>query len=103
MLDLNLPGSFRDLGKPVGALNEKRLQFFQERYEGLRHDPDTPPFHYGSHYSSAAIVLFYLVRLEPFTLLNRNMQAGFLFPCVTHSACPMYEKGPYRINVTIRS
>lgn len=35
-LDLNEPATFRDLAKPVGALNEKRLQFFLERYESLR-------------------------------------------------------------------
>jgi hypothetical protein len=35
-LDLNSPASFRDLSKPVGALNEKRLNFFLERYESLK-------------------------------------------------------------------
>ena len=35
-LDLNKATTFRDLSKPVGALNEKRLQFFRERYESLR-------------------------------------------------------------------
>ena len=50
----------------------------QERFDSLRMDPDTPPFHYGSHYSSAAIVLFYLIRLEPFTLLNRNLQVSHM-------------------------
>lgn len=35
-LDLNNPASFRDLSKPVGALDERRLQFFLERFEGLR-------------------------------------------------------------------
>ena len=33
-----------------------------------------PAFHYGSHYSAAGAVLFYLIRLEPFTRLNRNLQ-----------------------------
>ena len=28
-LDLTNPATFRDLTKPVGALNAKRLQFFQ--------------------------------------------------------------------------
>ena len=32
-LDLNNPNSFRDLGKPMGALNEKRAMKFRERYE----------------------------------------------------------------------
>lgn len=26
-------------------------------------DPDVPPFHYGTHYSAAGVVLFYLIRL----------------------------------------
>ncbi|KAF3790525.1 BEACH domain-containing protein B [Nymphaea thermarum] len=33
-------------------------------------------FYYGSHYSSMGIVLFYLLRLEPFTMLHRNLQGG---------------------------
>lgn len=32
----------------------------------------------GSHYSSAGIVLFYLIRLQPFTKLNRALQARAL-------------------------
>lgn len=31
-------------------------------------------FYYGSHYSSMGIVLSYLLRLEPFTSLHRNLQ-----------------------------
>ena len=38
-LDLNDPATFRDLAKPVGALDEKRLQFFLERFESLRVRP----------------------------------------------------------------
>ena len=38
-------------------------------------DPDVPPFMYGSHYSSAGAVLFYLIRLEPFSGLARTLQA----------------------------
>ncbi|KAK9837038.1 hypothetical protein WJX84_000368 [Apatococcus fuscideae] len=76
-LDLSSPATFRDLSKPVGALDEKRLQFFLERFDTLTADPDSlPPFHYGSHYSSAGTVLFYLVRLEPFTAMNRALQGG---------------------------
>lgn len=76
-LDLTNPATFRDLSKPVGALDAKRLSFFQERYEGMRDDPDgVPPFHYGSHYSSAGIVLFWLLRQEPFTGLARELQGG---------------------------
>lgn len=31
-------------------------------------------FYFGSHYSSMGIVLYYLLRLEPFTALHRNLQ-----------------------------
>lgn len=40
-------------------------------------DPEVPPFHYGSHYSAAGVVLFYLIRLEPFTGLNRSLQVCY--------------------------
>lgn len=81
--------TFRDLSKPVGALNKERLERLlvglccrsaaessvrvgvevrtnpnwsvcpQARYRAM---PD-PPFMYGSHYSSPGYVLFYLVRV----------------------------------------
>lgn len=45
------------------------------RYESWD-DPDVPKFHYGSHYSSAGIVLFYLLRLPPFSIENQKLQGG---------------------------
>lgn len=35
-----------------------------------------PKFHYGTHYSSAAIVLYFLIRLEPFTQHHLKLQGG---------------------------
>ncbi|XP_078683645.1 neurobeachin-like isoform X9 [Branchiostoma floridae x Branchiostoma belcheri] len=74
-LDLTLPSNFRDLSKPVGALNPKRRSFFQERYEAWD-DPDVAPFHYGTHYSTAGFVLNFLIRLEPFTTMFLNLQGN---------------------------
>ncbi|XP_021904492.1 BEACH domain-containing protein C2 [Carica papaya] len=74
-LDLANPSSFRDLSKPIGALNPDRLKKFQERYSSFD-DPVIPKFHYGSHYSSAGTVLYYLVRVEPFTTLSIQLQGG---------------------------
>ena len=71
-LDLSDASSFRDLSKPVGALNPDRLKKFQERYSSFD-DPVIPKFHYGSHYSSAGTVLYYLVRVEPFTTLFNSI------------------------------
>lgn len=79
-LDLNDPSVFRDLSKPMGALN--REEEFRARYDGLSENPDASdvltakPFHYGTHYSSAAIVLYYLMRVEPFTTHLLHLQGG---------------------------
>ncbi|XP_062098924.1 BEACH domain-containing protein B isoform X2 [Humulus lupulus] len=75
ILDFNKSSTFRDLSKPVGALDSKRFEVFEERYRSFS-DPDIPSFYYGSHYSSMGIVLYYLLRLEPFTSLHRNLQGG---------------------------
>uniref|UniRef100_H3C8C2 Neutral sphingomyelinase (N-SMase) activation associated factor n=1 Tax=Tetraodon nigroviridis TaxID=99883 RepID=H3C8C2_TETNG len=61
-LDMTNPATFRDLSKPVGALNPERLDRLLSRYTAM---PE-PRFMYGSHYSSPGYVLFYLVRVgEP--------------------------------------
>ncbi|RDY05943.1 BEACH domain-containing protein B, partial [Mucuna pruriens] len=75
VLDFNKSSTFRDLSKPVGALDTKRFEVFEDRYRSFC-DPDIPSFYYGSHYSSMGIVLYYLLRLEPFTSLHRNLQGG---------------------------
>uniref|UniRef100_A0AAQ5YQI0 Neutral sphingomyelinase (N-SMase) activation associated factor n=1 Tax=Amphiprion ocellaris TaxID=80972 RepID=A0AAQ5YQI0_AMPOC len=59
-LDMTNAATFRDLSKPVGALNKERLDRLLARYRGM---PE-PRFLYGSHYSSPGYVLFYLVRVE---------------------------------------
>ncbi|XP_072939310.1 WD repeat and FYVE domain-containing protein 3 [Epargyreus clarus] len=76
-LDLNDPATFRDLTKPMGAQSADRLEQFRKRYKEWD-DPhgETPPYHYGTHYSSAMIVCSYLVRMEPFTQHFLRLQGG---------------------------
>ena len=75
-LDLEDARNYRDLGKPMGALDPSRLEQFQERYETFD-DPTIPKFMYGSHYSTAAgVVLHFLVRVEPFRSLHIEMHDG---------------------------
>ncbi|XP_071714690.1 BEACH domain-containing protein C2-like [Rutidosis leptorrhynchoides] len=74
-LDLANPSSYRDLSKPVGALNEDRLKKFQEKFSSFN-DPFIPKYHYDSHYSTAGTVLYYLMRVEPFTTLSIRLQGG---------------------------
>lgn len=87
-LDLMDSSTFRDFSKPMGAQSPDRLLQFKKRYRKQSDihrknifklfffcrykewdDPhgETPPYHYGTHYSSAMIVCSYLVRMEPFT------------------------------------
>lgn len=78
-LDLQDPRTYRDLSKPMGALNESRLREFLDRYEsfGESGTGDLPPFMYGSHYSTmVGVVLHYLVRIQPFADLHREMQGS---------------------------
>ena len=79
-LDLNDPDTYRDFSKPMGAQNESRAMQFRDRYEALEQSYEMgdgpPPFHYGTHYSCAAYVLYYLMRLEPFSRLALSLQGG---------------------------
>jgi factor associated with neutral sphingomyelinase activation len=65
-LDLTNESSFRDLSKPIGALNEQRLEMFKKRYKDMPSELcNNQPFLYGTHYSTPGYVLFYLVRKYP--------------------------------------
>jgi len=70
-LDLNDPAVYRDLSKPIGALNPERLVMFQRR---MREMPEEishgQPFLYGTHYSSPGYVLYWLVRKTPQYMLK---------------------------------
>ena len=78
-LDLTAEQTFRDLSKPIGALNPVCKQQAMQRYEDAKEDGTFPPFHYGSHYSSAGIALHYLIRIEPYTTLAIHQQATTFF------------------------
>jgi hypothetical protein len=76
-LELSSAATFRDLAKPMGAQTPDRLKQFEKRYQEWE-DPsgETPPYHYGTHYSSAMIVASYLLRMEPFTQIFLRLQGG---------------------------
>ena len=69
-LDLNDPSNYRDLSKPIGALNPERLERLKERMNEMT----VPLFLYGTHYSTPAYVVYYLVRLVPEFMLH--LQSG---------------------------
>jgi hypothetical protein len=77
-IDLTDSRVFRDLTKPVGALNPDRLAQLLERYNDLElfGFAEAEKFLYGSHYSSPGIVLHYMIRQEPFTSMAIDLQSG---------------------------
>ncbi|KAI4150706.1 MAG: hypothetical protein LQ341_001049, partial [Variospora aurantia] len=77
-LDLSDPRSFRDLTKPMGCQTLERQADFRDRYQSFAEmgDHNAPPFHYGTHYSTAMIVTSYLIRLQPFVQSYLLLQGG---------------------------
>uniref|UniRef100_A0A671YZN7 Neurobeachin-like protein 2 n=1 Tax=Sparus aurata TaxID=8175 RepID=A0A671YZN7_SPAAU len=76
-LDLSDPRVFRDLSKPVAVLNDRNAKAVREKYESFEDPTGTiDRFHYGTHYSNAAGVMHYLIRVEPFTSLHIQLQSG---------------------------
>ncbi|ELK24974.1 Neurobeachin-like protein 2, partial [Myotis davidii] len=76
-LDLSNPAVFRDLSKPIGVVNPKHAQLVREKYESFEDPAGTiDKFHYGTHYSNAAGVMHYLIRMEPFTSLHFHSVAA---------------------------
>ena len=63
VLNLDDPTIFRELAKPIGALNPERLAEYKERYD------ETPPemerFLYGSHFSCPGYVIGFHLRNNP--------------------------------------
>ncbi|RVE75339.1 hypothetical protein OJAV_G00015710 [Oryzias javanicus] len=76
-LDLSDPRVFRDLSKPVAVQNERNAKAVREKYESFEDPTGTiDRFHYGTHYSNAAGVMHYMIRVEPFTSLHIQLQSG---------------------------
>ncbi|KAI8104506.1 hypothetical protein M9434_003061 [Picochlorum sp. BPE23] len=72
-IDLNCQDIFRDLSKPIGAINEERLKVFQQRYADMvemQMHGGEEPFLYGTHYSCPGYTLFWLVRSMPEHMLR---------------------------------
>lgn len=88
-LNLKEASTFRDLRWPMGAQNREQRDMIATKYKELEKQHKMaekegsealalamPPFHFGSHYSVAGFVLWYLMRLEPYTSLHIQLQDG---------------------------
>lgn len=67
---------FRPLEMPVGAINTMKADEAIDRFKNWEGIDMEPKFHFGSHYSNAASVIGFLIRIEPFTSLNMELQSG---------------------------
>ncbi|KAG7261873.1 hypothetical protein CRUP_016958 [Coryphaenoides rupestris] len=76
VLDLEDPAVFRDLSKPIGVANSRHAKDVQEKYDNFEDPSGIDKFHYGTHYSNAAGVMHYMIRMEPFTTLHVQLQSG---------------------------
>ena len=68
VLRLNDNSIYRNLSKPIGALNPSRLTKFINRYSQM----GEPRYLYGTHYSNPAYVIGYLFRKHPYLMLKLN-------------------------------
>ena len=73
-IDLSDSSIYRDLSKPIGALNEQRLASIREMLDDMIEEKERCL--YRMHYSSAASVIGYLIRTEPFASLHILLQGG---------------------------
>ena len=88
VLRLREASTYRDLKWPMGAQNLEQREMMHMKYDDINTmflqsqnsdvdmGPAMPPFHYGSHYSTAGFVMWYLMRSEPFTSLHVQLQDG---------------------------
>lgn len=68
---------FRNLVKTMGSLgDQERIKTFRERYEHTDDFDPVPNYHFGSHYSSPAIIMQYLIRLAPYSEGHKELQGG---------------------------
>ena len=78
-LDLRDRSVYRAMAKCMGRLgNAERQDCFQKKLESsadMKH-PGGEAYHYGSHYSNPGVVLYYLLRLQPYSRGNMLLQGG---------------------------
>ena len=77
-LDLRDPKIYRKFHLPMAAQLESQQELLIDKYEAskLLQDDGIFPYHTGSHYSTSAMIIWYLMRMEPFTSYHVWLQEG---------------------------
>ncbi|KAK8841149.1 hypothetical protein M9Y10_027349 [Tritrichomonas musculus] len=73
-IDLSDPSVYRDLAIPIAAHGEQRLKWMREKMD--QSISEETRYLFGAFYSSSAVVIGYLIRMEPFTSLHIQLQSG---------------------------
>lgn len=61
----------------MGSLGpQERINHFLEKYESYNEAEIFNEYHFGTHYSSSAIIFNYLIRVNPFSLGALTLQSG---------------------------
>jgi len=78
--DLSEEKNYRDLSKPIGALNAEKFEKFNKKYLEMKLNSShcEPPYFFGKHYSTPAYVIYYLTRAFPH--LQLQIQGGSFGP-----------------------
>jgi hypothetical protein len=67
--------SFRDLKLPMGQIGPERIRRFQYVFEDSGQE-----YFYGTHYMHLGVVIYYLVRVDPFCLFSFHFHDGWDHP-----------------------
>jgi factor associated with neutral sphingomyelinase activation len=76
--DIGEAKNYRDLSKPIGALNPEKFETFYKNFKNRNNSMNEPPYLYNSHYSTPAIIIHYLTRSLPQYQLH--LQGGSFGP-----------------------
>lgn len=75
VIDLADPASYRDLTKPIGAVDPARLEGLVEKLDSFK-QMGMKPYLYSSGPICPLSTYLWLVRMEPFTSLHTDIQGG---------------------------
>ena len=71
---LNKQDFYRNFSYPIYAQMEESRELLKDKYESI--DEIDLKYHSGSHYSNAAFTCYFLVRLNPFSIIHTEIQGG---------------------------
>jgi hypothetical protein len=71
------PKAFRDLSKNMGLQGDQdRIRYFIEKYSNKNEEELFDEYHFGTHYSSSAIIFNFLIRIRPYSIGAITLQSG---------------------------